>query len=164
MKIIRNDIGAAAVEFAVLFLLLLIIVFGIIEFGFLWLQSHYIANAAREGARVAATLEAPKTTDLPRVENTVKEYLKGLYPDAKVDGSGGCCGNGDFIEVAVTDGEVIPVSGTPGTDVNTIKVSVTVQTSEVWKPVLWELLKLLPGIPNEGIDEITEIAVFATES
>lgn len=164
MKIIRNDIGAAAVEFAVLFLLLLIIVFGIIEFGFLWLQSHYIANAAREGARVAATLEDPRSgDDLDRVENTVKEYLKGLYPSAKVDGSGGCCGNGDFIEVALTDGEAIPVSG-PGTSVSTIKVTVTVQTAEIWKPVLWDLLKLFPGLPEGDIDEITEVAVFATES
>lgn len=163
MKIIRNNIGAAAVEFAVLFFLLLIIVFGIIEFGFLWMQSHYIANAAREGARVAATLPEPKTTDLPRVETAVKEYLKGLYPDAKVDGSGGCCGSGNFIEVGVTDGEVIHVSGTPAIDVNTIKVTVTVQTAEIWKPVLWELLKLLPGVPKQDINELTEFAVFATE-
>lgn len=164
MKSIINDTGAAAVEFAVLFLLLMIIVFGIIEFGFLWMQSHYIANAAREGARVAATLPEPKSTDLPRIENTVKEYLKGLYPDAKVDGSEGCCGTGDFIEVAVEDGEAIPVSGTPGTPVNTIKVTVTVQTAEIWKPVLWDLLKLFPGLPKEDINEITEVAVFATES
>lgn len=162
MKII-NSTGAAAVEFAVLFLLLMIIVFGIVEFGFLWLQSHYIANAAREGARVAATLSAPKSTDLPRIENTVKEYLKGLYPDAKVDGSGGCCGSGNFIEVAVTDDDAIPVSG-PGTAVSTIKVTVTVQTAEIWQPVLWDLLKLFPGLPKEDINEITEVAVFATES
>ena len=45
-----SEKGAATVEFAIIFLLLMIIVFGIIEFGFLWLQSFYIANAAREGA------------------------------------------------------------------------------------------------------------------
>lgn len=164
MKRIGTNRGAAVVEFAVLFLLLLIIVFGIIEFGFLWLQNHYIANAAREGARVAATLPEPKTTDLPRVENTVKEYLKGLYPDAKVDGAGGCCGSGNFIEVAVTDGDSIHVAGTPAIDVATIKVLVKVQTAEIWKPVLWELLKLLPGVTKADISELTEFAVFATES
>jgi Flp pilus assembly protein TadG len=164
MNKIGANRGAAVVEFAVLFLLLMIIVFGIIEFGFLWLQSHYIANAAREGARVAATLPEPKTTDLARVENTVKEYLKGLYPDARVDGAGGCCSTGDFIEVAVVDGEVIHVSGPPALDVNTIKVSVKVQSAQIWQPVLWELLKLIPGVPQADITELSEFAVFATES
>lgn len=163
MKTLHSHQGAAVVEFAVIFLLLLIIVFGIIEFGFLWLQSHYIANAAREGARVAATLPDPKSADLGKVETAVKEYLKGLYPDARVDGTGGCCGSGDFIEVAVDDGDSIPVSGGP--NVNTIRVAVKVQTSEIWRPVLWGLLKLIPGVPDrDDINEISEFAVFAVQS
>ncbi len=155
--------GAAAVEFAVLFLLLLIIVFGIIEFGFIWLQSHYIANGAREGARVAARLAEPKTTDKLKVENTVKEYLKGVYDVAKVDGAGGCCNSGDFIEVVITD-EVI-ASGLPaGENPAAIKVAVTVQTAEVWDPILWDLLKLLPASSVSGdLSEIGEFAVFAVE-
>jgi Flp pilus assembly protein TadG len=159
MKNLGTARGAAVVEFAVLFLLLLIIIFGIIEFGFLWLQSHYIANAAREGARVAATLEDPRSTELPKVENTIKEYLKGLYPDALVDG--GCCNAGDFIEVNVDDGDTIHVSG--GTDVNTYKVSVKVQTAQIWTPVLWGLLRLMPGVSRDDITEISEFAVFADQ-
>lgn len=161
MKIPRADRGAAVVEFAVLFLLLLIIVFGIIEFGFLWLQSHYVANAAREGARVAATLPDPKTSDLLKVEGAVKSYLKGLYPDSTVDA--GCCSSGDFIEVAVADGDVIHVGG-GAADVNTIKVSVKVQTAQIWKPVLWDLLKLFPGVPPKDVNELSDFAVFAVQT
>lgn len=162
MRNFGNPRGAAVVEFAVLFLLLMIIVFGIIEFGFLWLQSHYIANAAREGARVAVSLPDPKSADLDKVESSIKEYLKGLYPDARVDGAGGCCGAGNFIEVNVADGDPIPVSGT--NEVETIKVSVKVQTAQIWQPILWGLLKLIPGVPQEDINEISEFAVFAVQS
>jgi TadE-like protein len=48
----RDETGATAVEFAVVVALLLIILFGILELGFIFLQKHYVANAAREGMRV----------------------------------------------------------------------------------------------------------------
>jgi Flp pilus assembly protein TadG len=46
--------GAAAVEFAVILPLLLLIVAGIIEFGFMFNAQIGVTHAAREGARVAA--------------------------------------------------------------------------------------------------------------
>ena len=49
----QNEKGAAVVEFAVLLILLLSIVFSIAEYGFIWLQAHYVESSAREGARVA---------------------------------------------------------------------------------------------------------------
>jgi Flp pilus assembly protein TadG len=164
VKTIGSERGAAAVEFALVSILLLVIVFGIIEFGFLWLQSFYIANAAREGSRVAATLPDPVTADLTQVENTVKKYLKGLYPDALVDNAGGCCGNGDFVEVIVSNGAPIQVPGPPVLEVDTIKVSVTVQTSRIWQPVLWDLLKLINPSVRDDLNEISEFAVFAKEN
>ncbi len=163
MKGLRENKGAAAVEFAALFLLLLIIVFGIIEFGFIWLQSHYIANGAREGARVAARVAEPKSTGKPKVETAVKEYLKGIYAAAKVDGPGGCCSCGDFIEVAIAD-EVIAAGLPAGENPAAVKVSVKVRTSEVWNPILWDLLKLLPGSSASGdLSTIGEFAIFALE-
>ncbi|MDF1577791.1 MAG: pilus assembly protein [Desulfobulbales bacterium] len=167
MKGISGNRGAAAVEFAVLFLLLMIILFGIIEFGFIWMQSHYIANAAREGARVAA-----KGHDDTQVETAVKTYLQGLYSEDRVNGTGsyppGCCDNGDFIEVVISgpdDGEVIAVPELAAADdPAAIRVTVTVQTAQVWDPILWDLLKLLPGSSVTGdLSEITEYAKFAVE-
>ncbi len=47
-----NQRGAVVIEFAVVVLLLLLILFGILEFSFTFLQRHFVANAAREGVRI----------------------------------------------------------------------------------------------------------------
>ncbi len=44
--------GVAAVEAAVILPLLLVIVFGVIEYGWMFLKAHQITNAARSGCRV----------------------------------------------------------------------------------------------------------------
>jgi uncharacterized membrane protein len=51
-KIICNR-GAAAVEAAIILPLLLLITFAVIEYGWLFLKSQQITNAARHGARIA---------------------------------------------------------------------------------------------------------------
>lgn len=56
----RED-GASAVEFALIVPLLVILVFGIIEFGVAYLQVQSIRTGVREGGRAAA-VGAPKTT------------------------------------------------------------------------------------------------------
>lgn len=50
--LILNQRGAVVIEFAVVVLLLLTILFGILEFSFTFLQRHFVANAAREGVRI----------------------------------------------------------------------------------------------------------------
>ncbi len=75
-----SEKGAATVEFAIIFLLLMIIVFGIIEFGFLWLQSFYIANAAAKGVgwppRTRPFWDVVVALDI----TALKEQLYGLAP------------------------------------------------------------------------------------
>lgn len=48
----RSEDGAAALEFAILLPILMLILFGIIEFGFLLNRYVSVTAAAREGARV----------------------------------------------------------------------------------------------------------------
>ena len=50
----RGDRGAAAVEFAMVATLLVTLLLGIAEFGYLFFQQGVIAGAAREGARYYA--------------------------------------------------------------------------------------------------------------
>lgn len=52
---IKNQKGAAAVEFAIVLPLFVIIVFGIIEFSLLFYAKAVITNASREGARLAVS-------------------------------------------------------------------------------------------------------------
>jgi len=54
MKRKDSERGAAAVEFALLLPMLLLVVFGIMEFGQLYNVQISASNAAREGARYAA--------------------------------------------------------------------------------------------------------------
>ena len=57
----RRDSGAAAVEFAIMLPLLLLILFGIIDFGRALNAQVTITQAAREGARLTA-LNQPNVT------------------------------------------------------------------------------------------------------
>jgi Flp pilus assembly protein TadG len=50
----RSERGAAAVEFALVMPLLFLLVFGIIEFGFIFNKELSVTHSAREGARVYA--------------------------------------------------------------------------------------------------------------
>ena len=50
---LRCDKGAELIEFALVLPLLLLLLFGIIDFGFLFQRYEAVTNAAREGARIA---------------------------------------------------------------------------------------------------------------
>jgi hypothetical protein len=63
--------GAELIEFALVFPLLLLLLFGIIDFGLLFQRYETVTNAAREGARVAV-LPGYAQAD---VEARVKQYL-----------------------------------------------------------------------------------------
>ena len=55
----RREEGAALVEFAVLAPLLILLVLGIVEFGWLFGQFNDVRHGAREGGRFAAVASAP---------------------------------------------------------------------------------------------------------
>lgn len=69
----NREKGQSLVEFALLLPILVVIVFGIIEFGQLWMTVNILTGAAREGARVAA-VTAP---DAGQVRNAVQSVLNG---------------------------------------------------------------------------------------
>jgi Flp pilus assembly protein TadG len=50
----RDDAGAAAVEFALVSVVLFTLVFGVLQYGMLFFQLQAVSHAAREGARLAA--------------------------------------------------------------------------------------------------------------
>jgi len=75
-KIVASQKGVSAVEFALVLSLLLVITFGIIEFGMLIYDQQIITNASREGARagiVASATRLPDTGD-NSIDSVVKNY------------------------------------------------------------------------------------------
>jgi len=76
----RRRCGAVAVEMAIVTPLLLTMLFGIIEFGWLFTVQSTMVNAAREGARFGA-LQGVFTAD---VQQRVREYLLPMGLDDNV--------------------------------------------------------------------------------
>jgi len=66
--------GTVAVEMAVVSPVLFAILFGIIEFGWLFTVRHTLVNAAREGAR-AGSLEGVDTAE---ITDLVNDYLEPM--------------------------------------------------------------------------------------
>ena len=66
--------GAAVVEFAVVLPLLLTILFGIIEYGWVFMVRQTLQTAAREGARVAVlqTSVEPYSTVMERINQVMQ--------------------------------------------------------------------------------------------
>jgi len=69
--------GAAAVEFALVAPLLVLLICGIIDLGRAYATLNQLAAAAREGARIAAVLPDPEGTQLGRVRDAVTNFANG---------------------------------------------------------------------------------------
>jgi hypothetical protein len=59
----KSQAGASVIEFAVILPLLVVLVFGIIEFGMLLYNQQVITNASREGARAGIVAQNPRLLD-----------------------------------------------------------------------------------------------------
>jgi Flp pilus assembly protein TadG len=113
----REERGAALVEFALALPLLLVVLAGIVDFGFAFQRYEVITNAAREGARLATL---PGYQDATLVENRVRQYVQQ-----------GLAVNTTTLDIAMPVGNVttqfVPVSvstGTGNVDVDTAIVTV----------------------------------------
>lgn len=81
--------GAAIVEFAVVLPLLLALLFGIIEYGWIFMLRQTMQNAAREGARqlVLQTSVPPYTNVYDRVNDVMQPTgVTGYSTDLATDG------------------------------------------------------------------------------
>ncbi|WP_435744657.1 TadE/TadG family type IV pilus assembly protein [Nocardioides sp. SYSU DS0663] len=89
----RADRGAAAVEFAFVAPILIMLLFGIISYGYLLSFRQSISQAAAEGARAAAT--APANADHEQIAFTaVEDVLDAACP----------AGDSDYLSCAATIG------------------------------------------------------------
>ena len=104
--------GAELIEFALVLPLLLLLVLGIVDFGFLFQRLEVVTNAAREGARIAV-LPGYGTDD---VKDRVNDYLEeggvpivpGTNPVINVNVRYNITAGGATIRVGAGAGAVLP--------------------------------------------------------
>ena len=105
---INNEKGAALVEFAIVLPLLLMLVFGMIEFSIMFYDKAVITNASREGARAGIVYDFPARISTGDIETIVGNYCSGRLitfgstNQETTTVSGPCTNAGDTITVSVT--------------------------------------------------------------
>jgi Flp pilus assembly protein TadG len=110
--------GAAVVEFAIIFPVLIVLLFGVIDFGRAFFLRNNLVAAAREGARSGAVMSDPcasDATDLMRAR--VREYVSSFGGATPTDGQiqvttpGGCAANtATNVRVQVVDYAFTPLT------------------------------------------------------
>lgn len=155
-----DEHGAAAIEFALLLPLLVMLAFGISEFGTAYNRSQGMQAAVREGARFASTGDVPSATVAVRVRNTLQGNGGGSgFPDP---GGSGDVVNDIVVRVhALTDAEFAtwtdgnPANDASGTDVsagtacaaNVHGVRVEAEVNAAYAGAYGLELPLIPGSP-----------------
>lgn len=79
--LVCDDQGAAVIEFAIVLPLLLVLMFGMIEFSLFMYNKQVLTNAVREGARTGVVMRmAPRdlTAEKKLIEARVKEYSENF--------------------------------------------------------------------------------------
>lgn len=156
----KSQRGATSVEFAVIAGLLLVFLFGIIEYAMLFLQEHYVANAAREAVRIGVrannysgykgsrlpnvAVYNPASDRLTIVKDAAADYLSILYDE-------------DDVRTGTTLLQVDP-DGNLATDSDRTLV-VTVQVKNFATNITPELLLLLN--PDSNVENPSIISASA---
>lgn len=100
-RLMRDENGAAVVEFALVMPILALIIFGIIDFGRAFYTVNNIISAVREGARYGAVLAAPMSTS---GQQEIRDRVRGVSQPF-----GGDSLRDDQIRVEFPDGERVRV-------------------------------------------------------
>src|SRR5689334_5970001 len=70
----RSDRGSITVEAALLFPLVMLLTFGLIEYGWMFLKHQQVTNAARQAARLAALADSTNTQVTSQVSTMMSDY------------------------------------------------------------------------------------------
>jgi Flp pilus assembly pilin Flp len=99
--LMRDENGAAVVEFALVMPILALVIFGIIDFGRAFYTVNNIISAVREGARYGAILATPmSTTGQREIRDRVRSVSQPFGGDSLLDSQ---------IRIEFPDGELVRV-------------------------------------------------------
>ena len=76
---LKGEHGAVAVEFGLCLPVLLLLLVGLFEFGWLFYWQHTVTNASRAGARYGVQAKYVGGTSIPRTDAEIKEIVKNNY-------------------------------------------------------------------------------------
>lgn len=95
--------GTVLIEMAIALTLLLILTFGLIEYGWLFQKAQHTSNAARQGARIGATADATSADVVAAVDAamTAGGVSSADYTVTLVPNDPGALEPGQFLEVQV---------------------------------------------------------------
>ena len=99
-KRLRSERGVAALEFAIVAQLLVLLLYGMVLYGFVFLVDHSITQAAAEGARSA--LSEPTGTSDAQIASDAATYAKNHIPFAEAKTYGVASGNVDWCDATHT--------------------------------------------------------------
>lgn len=147
---LRGEHGAIAVEFAILLPVLMLLIFGIIDFGHAWYMKQIIINASREGARYGTRYTG--STPITRVPS-ISDYV--LNTSAQNGDKGGV----GLIDLLPNANPQVPTpTGTGYTSITPPgqPLSVTVTATKNW----WVVDKFIPGMgASQTLSSTTTMAV-----
>jgi Flp pilus assembly protein TadG len=146
LRLFHQERGSVAVEFAVVFLVFLLLVFGIVDFGHAWYMDHMMSNASREGARYGTrfyTITGTETRKLPQnLTPSIADYVKN---DSAENGGNGGVG---LVHLLPEDSNVQVIPSGPGltmtdpTQVAGKDLKVTITARKTW----FVIGSLVPGL------------------
>ena len=102
---LKNEKGQATVEFALVAILLMILVFGIVEFGRAWFRADLLKNAANIGARTCAI-----TKDIGKATSAAAAAIPNYNPSKTNIEVLNCTPEEPISEVTVTVSETFKVA------------------------------------------------------
>jgi Flp pilus assembly protein TadG len=149
----RGEHGAAAVEFALVAPLLLLLVFGVISYGYMLSFRQALSQGAAEGARAAAVSPYPSATD--KQQAALNAINDALDVDAYGVTCTGVAANSPLKKDGATVGTCSVITASCASDPTKDCVTVTLD-------YLYKDHPLLPNFPGVGLVLPSHLSYDAT--
>jgi len=157
---LNGEHGAIAVEFALILPVLLLLLFGIVDFGHAWYMRHVLQNSCREGARYATRYQTDASGNrlLP---STLSPSIQNYILNTTAENAGSGTGLNSLLPTGA--GAAVTPSGPAYFETDITKLPLEDLTVTVTAKKDWFILnKLVPGITGDHID-ITVAATMKCE-
>jgi Flp pilus assembly protein TadG len=143
----HREHGNAALEFAIVLPILMLLVFGIIDFGHAWYMDHLLSNASREGARYGTrySTSGPDPQDRYLPTNLTPSISNYILNTSSQNGGDGGCGLTQLLPADANPQVTLSGPATTVTDPTQLAgkdLTVTITARKTW----FVIGRLLPGL------------------